>query len=73
MDFKKALQHLKGQKFDYIFLDPPYKENFGEESLSIIADNDMLLTNGIRQCYTIDVFEDELEDWHEIPRPIEEE
>lgn len=38
----------------------------------LIADNNMLLSNGIRQAYTIDVFEDEVNNWFEIPRPVEE-
>ena len=38
----------------------------------LIADNNMLLSNGIRQAYTVDVFEDEVNNWFEIPRPVEE-
>lgn len=38
----------------------------------LIADDNMLLSNGIRQAYTIDVFEDEVNNWFEIPRPVEE-
>ena len=47
VDFKQALQQLKGQKFDYIFLDPPYKEGFGEESLKLISEFDMLEDDGM--------------------------
>ncbi len=38
----------------------------------LIADDNMLLSNGIRQAYTVDVFEDEVNNWFEIPRPVEE-
>ena len=38
----------------------------------LIADADKVLTNGSHKVNTVDVFEDELNSWHEIPRPIEE-
>ena len=31
-DYKKCLEELKNETFDIIFLDPPYKTNFGIES-----------------------------------------
>ena len=47
-DFKVALNEFykKKLKFDYIFLDPPYNTNCGEESLGIISKYN-LLNNGI--------------------------
>lgn len=41
-DYKKALEELKDIKFDIIFLDPPYKTNFGEIATKIIAENNLL-------------------------------
>ena len=39
----------------------------------LIADKDKVLTNGDRKVYTIDVFDDDLNNWYEIPRPDMEE
>lgn len=47
MDYKKALDKIKLEKFDIIYLDPPYKTNFIKESISIIVENDCLNINGI--------------------------
>ena len=38
----------------------------------LIADADKVLTNGNHNVNTVDVFEDELNNWFEIPRPVEE-
>ena len=38
----------------------------------LIADEDMILTNGKLQAHQIDVFEDELNDWYEIAKAIED-
>lgn len=38
----------------------------------LIADANMMLTNGISVTRMIDVFGDELDDWYEIPKPAEE-
>ena len=48
-DYKKALEQLKNQdeKFDIIFLDPPYKTNFAEESVKIIEQTNLLNEDGI--------------------------
>lgn len=46
-DYKKALEELKNKKFDIIFLDPPYKTNFGEKAIEIIIQNNMLSNHGI--------------------------
>ena len=49
MDYKMALSKLKetGERFDIIFLDPPYKSDFGNKSIKIIFDNDLLSDDGI--------------------------
>ena len=41
-DYKKALDELKNKKFDIIFLDPPYKTNFGIDAIKTIMENEML-------------------------------
>lgn len=46
-DFEEALRYLKGKQFDYIFLDPPYAEDYGEQALKIIAEYKMLADDGL--------------------------
>lgn len=46
-DYKVALSQLSKEKFDFIFLDPPYHSNFGNDALSIIANSSILAENGI--------------------------
>ena len=52
MDYKKCLNYLKEkeEQFDIIFLDPPYKTNYIEESINIIVNNDLLNDKGIIIC-----------------------
>ena len=49
MDYKKALNN-NNIKFDLIFLDPPYKTNYIEESLKLISKFDLLNKDGIIVC-----------------------
>ena len=35
------------EKFDYIFIDPPYKSEVGERALEIIFERDLLTENGL--------------------------
>lgn len=46
-DFKDALKCLKDKKFDYIFLDPPYAENYGEEAIKLISQYNLLEEDGL--------------------------
>ena len=46
-DYKNALKSLNGEKFDLIFCDPPYKENFLSEILKRVCENELLTENGI--------------------------
>lgn len=46
-DFKDALNVLKGKKFDFIFLDPPYAENYGEEAIKLICEYKLLAEDGL--------------------------
>ena len=46
-DFKRLLQNLKGEKFDIIYLDPPYKTNYIVEAIKEIKQRDMKAEDGI--------------------------
>ena len=49
LDYKKALSYYKKNNitFDIIFLDPPYKTNFIEESIKLIDEYSLLKKEGI--------------------------
>lgn len=49
LDFKKALENYRkeGEKFDYIFLDPPYEGDMIKQAINLIIDNDLLADEGI--------------------------
>lgn len=56
-DFKHILESLKGQKFDVIFLDPPYNDNLISIALELINKFDLIASNGIIICeYEKEVF-----------------
>lgn len=46
-DFKVALKQLENKRFDFIFLDPPYHTNFGQEALNILSENGILESDGV--------------------------
>jgi|AGTN01.1.fsa_nt_gi RNA methyltransferase, RsmD family/pantetheine-phosphate adenylyltransferase, bacterial len=46
-DYKTALKTLSGEKFDVIFLDPPYGKNYEDEALKIIQSNGLLEEDGL--------------------------
>ncbi len=46
-DYKKTLELLQGQKFDLIFIDPPYVLNIAVDSIKTIIELDLLEGNGI--------------------------
>lgn len=46
-DYKRCLEDIKHKKFDIIFLDPPYKTDFGIDAVKIILSNINLKENGI--------------------------
>ena len=48
-DFKRALETFF-EKFDFIFLDPPYKSNFYLEAASLILKNNLLSNGGMLIC-----------------------
>lgn len=52
MDYKKALLYFKDNniKFDIIFLDPPYKDNYIEVSNKLIDEYNLLRDGGIIVC-----------------------
>lgn len=49
LDYKKALKYYKEQgiKFNVIFLDPPYKTNYIEQSIKLIEEYNLLEKEGI--------------------------
>ena len=49
-DYKQALKELLNEKFDLIFLDPPYKLNLINDILNYIYENDLLNEGGIVVC-----------------------
>lgn len=54
-DYMSTLEAIKHQKFDIIFLDPPYRSDFAKESLNYIITNDLLSKNGIVIIETDDI------------------
>ena len=52
MDYKKALKYLYDNniQFNIIFLDPPYKTNYIEESIKMIDEYNLLKDKGIIVC-----------------------
>lgn len=46
-DYMKALEQIKTQKFDIIFLDPPYKLDFVGKAVSKIVELELLNEDGI--------------------------
>jgi len=47
LDFRAALENLKNQRFDIIFLDPPYASDFAMQALDVIQKQNMLAENGV--------------------------
>lgn len=63
-DYKSSLNSLKGEKFDIIFLDPPFATDFGEIAINMIfelslLDDDGIIVfeHGIEKEYLTDKFE----------------
>ena len=51
MDYLKALNYLdNNEKFDIIFLDPPYKTDYIEKSIKKIEDSNLINIGGIVVC-----------------------
>ena len=53
-DYSEALNDLKDEKFDIIFLDPPYKSNYIVKSIENIIKNNLLAEDGIIVAETDD-------------------
>ena len=55
-DYQDALLSLKDEyKFDIIFLDPPYKENFISVALELICKYNLIAEEGIIVCETDEI------------------
>ena len=52
MDVENAVRYLAGRhdKFDIIFMDPPYNMNFVNKTIQIISDFDIMSEEGILAC-----------------------
>ncbi len=48
-DYQKILKEIK-IKFDLIFLDPPYKTDYLEQSIKLILENNLLKEDGLLIC-----------------------
>ena len=46
-DYKKCLENVKTQKFNIIYLDPPYKTNLAKDSIEKILDLNLIDNNSI--------------------------
>lgn len=67
-DYHKALKNFKetNTKFDIIFLDPPYQNNYIKNCLELIVEYELLNKDGIVICeYEHEVFECHLEIYKE--------
>ena len=64
-DYATALNKLKDNKFDIIFLDPPFATDFGEKAIEIISENKMLNDDGII------IFEHDCKKKFNIPQSME--
>ncbi len=47
MDFKKALNSLKGRTFDIVFLDPPYKTDYYIQAIETIKNQELIAKDGV--------------------------
>lgn len=50
MDYKRVIEYLSDKKIDLIFLDPPYKTDYIEESIKLIDKHNILNDNGLIIC-----------------------
>lgn len=50
MDYKRAIDIVKDDKFDIIFLDPPYNTNYIEDAIRLIEKYKLLNQEGIIIC-----------------------
>lgn len=49
-DYMDALHSLKNTKFDIVFLDPPYKDDYIDNAINYLLDNNMLNSNTLIIC-----------------------
>ena len=53
MDYKAALKKLQDQKFDLIFLDPPYRLNIVNEIIDYLLKNEMINQDAYIICHFV--------------------
>ena len=49
-DYLGALNTLKGNKFDIVFLDPPYKDDYIDKAINYLLNNNMLNDEALIIC-----------------------
>lgn len=47
LDYKQVLKKLRGNKFDIIFIDPPYNKGMGVDSINLISEYNLLSDDGV--------------------------
>lgn len=47
LDYKLVLKKLKDEKFDVIFIDPPYNKGLGVDAITKISEYDLLADDGV--------------------------
>ncbi|MBQ8298989.1 MAG: 16S rRNA (guanine(966)-N(2))-methyltransferase RsmD [Clostridia bacterium] len=47
LDYKILLKKIKDEKFDIIFIDPPYNKGFGVDAINKISEYDLLSDDGV--------------------------
>ena len=50
LPFDRALLQMRGEKFDLVFLDPPYEGGFMDAALSMLVENELLSKNARVVC-----------------------
>ena len=70
-DYKKVLEEIKEKQFDIIFLDPPYKSNYGINAAKIILENNMVKEDGIIVFETDEAEEEFIKNTNEIAKVID--
>ena len=73
-DFKKILRHLKNEKIDIVYIDPPYKTDYIKEAIKEIININIMNLNTILIVETDEVnrITNELKEWESIIKIIDQ-
>lgn len=50
MDFRQAIGLLKEEHFDIVYVDPPYETDYYFDTLTLLAEYDIITKNGVIVC-----------------------